>query len=222
MGPRRKQITGMLVVAALIVAVVVGIVVIRQRTSSRGQDLLAEAMVIVNSPVQPPTPAQPPSDGQPGTMETQQPGTYPSEDAKLKAALPRLQAAADAYPNAEAGLIARYHLASSLASMGKHDEALKAYDAVIAGAGDSIYGRMAKLGKANEQARLGQYAPAIETYKALADEKESALPADAILMQLAAAYDASGNKDEAKKTFSRIVHEHPASPYSAEAGKQIQ
>ena len=32
----------------------------------------------------------------------------------------------------------------------------------------------------------------------------------------------TGNKDEAKKTFSRIVHEHPASPYSAEAGKQMQ
>src|SRR6266446_3557702 len=81
-GPRRKQITGMLVVVVLIVAVVAGIFIIQQRTSARGKDLLADAMVIVDAPVQPPTPAMPPSGEKPGTMETQQPGTYPTEQAK--------------------------------------------------------------------------------------------------------------------------------------------
>jgi tetratricopeptide (TPR) repeat protein len=179
-------------------------------------------MVILEAPVQPPTPAVPPADGQPGTPERQEPGTYPTEEAKLKAALPKLQEAADEHPDTDAGITARYHLAATHAALGNHADAVSAYDDVIARAGDSIYGRMAKLGKATEQVRLGQYEPAIDTYKALADEKETDLPADAVLMQLARAYQASGNADEAKKTFSRIVHEHPGSPYSAEAGKQIQ
>src|SRR5438045_559260 len=112
LGARRRQVTRMATALGLAVLVVVGVIVIRQRTSARGEDLLAQAMVVVDAPVQPPTPATPPSDGKPGTMEAQQPGTYPTEDAKLKAALPKLQAAADAYPNSKAGLVARYHLAA--------------------------------------------------------------------------------------------------------------
>ena len=59
-------------------------------------------------------------------------------------------------------------------------------------------------------------------HKELAEAKDSELPAEAILMQLGSAYQAAGNAEEARKTFSRIVHEHPASPYATEAGKQIQ
>lgn len=210
------------VVVAVLAVAVIGYVVVRQRTSARAQGMLAAAMIVADAPVQPPNPATPPADGKPGTMATQAPGTYPTEEAKLTAALPKLHAAADAYPDSVSGITARYHLASALATLGRHKEALVAYENVITRAGDSLYGRMARLGKANEQARLGEYQPAIAIFKALIDLKEGALPADAILMQLAAAYQASGNKDEAKKTFSRVVHEHPASPYSTEAGKQLQ
>ena len=221
LGTRRPS-TAYLVVAVIVAVAVLGFVIVRQQTNSRAHDLLAEAMVVVDALVQPPSPAMPPANGKPGTMATQQPGTYPTVEAKLKAALPKLQVAADAYPNSQTGITARYHLASTLAGVGRHTEALAAYDDLIARAGESMYGRMARLGKANEQARMGEYQPAIATYKTLIDQKESVLPEDAILMQLATAYEASGNKDEAKKTFSRIVHEHPASPYSSAAGKQLQ
>jgi tetratricopeptide (TPR) repeat protein len=219
---RRRQITGMLIVLGLVLVVVAGVFIIRQRTASRSQDLLAQAMVELNAPVQAPTPALPATDTQAAVPETQPPGTYATEEAKLKAALPKLQAAADAYPNSQAGQIARYHLAATLARSGRRDEAIRAYDAVIASAGDAIYGRMARLGKANLQAQMGQTQQAIATYQALLDDEDSGLPADAILMHMASAYQAAGNAEEARKTFSRIVHEHPASPYSAAAGKQIQ
>jgi tetratricopeptide (TPR) repeat protein len=220
---QRSRLIGGIAIAVIAIAVVViAVTIIRQQASNKANAALAAAMVILEAPVQPPTPAQPPADGKPGTMETQAPGTYPTEEAKLKAALPKLKEAADAHADTDAGITARYHLAATYAALGNHKEAVVAYDDVIARAGDSIYGRMAKMGKATEQVRLGDYKPAIDAYKALADEKDTEVPADAVLIQLARAYDASGNKDEAKKTFSRIVHEHPGSPYSAEAGKQIQ
>jgi TolA-binding protein len=149
-------------------------------------------------------------------------GTYETEEAKLQAAIPKLKAAADAYPDTEPGITARYHLASTLASLGKHQEASQAYDEVIKRGGDDLYGRMARLGKAEEQARSGQLDAAIATYKELSENTDGDLPTDAILMQLGRAYVAAGKKDEAQKTFTKIVDEHPSSPYAAEARQELE
>ena len=42
-----------------------------------------------------------------------------------------------------------------------------------------------------------------------------------ILMELARAYVAQGNQEEARRTFTQIVDEHPTSPYSAEARAEL-
>ena len=93
---------------------------------------------------------------------------------------------------------------------------------MITRAGDGLYGRMARLGKAEEQARTGQLDAAIATYQELSTKTDSDLPTDAILMQLARAYVAAGKKDEAQKTFTKIVDEHPQSPYAAEARQELE
>ena len=87
---------GFTLVEILIVVIILagfGYLIVRQQTDNKSHALLATAMTIVEAPVQPPTPAEPPSNGKPGTMEQQAPGTYPTEEAKLKAALPKLEAA---------------------------------------------------------------------------------------------------------------------------------
>jgi TolA-binding protein len=99
---------------------------------------------------------------------------------------------------------------------------VQAYDEVIKRAGDDLYGRMARLGKAEEQARTGQLDAAIATYQELSTKADEDLPADAILMQLGRSYAAAGKRDEAQKTFTRIVDEHPESPYAAEARKELE
>jgi hypothetical protein len=135
--------------------------------------------------------------------------------------VPKLKAAAEAYPNTTAGITARYHLAGAYSTLGRHQEAVQAYDDVIARHGNGLYGRMARLGKADEQARTGQYDAAIAAFRALSESKDGDLPVDAILMQLGRTYAAAGKKDEAQKTFTKIVDEHPESPYSQEARRQL-
>src|SRR5207237_1930699 len=109
------------------------------------------------------------------------------------------QAAADAYPYSDAGITARYHLASAYASLGQTTDALREFDDVVKRAGgDSLYGRMAKLGKADTQMRANQVDAAIASWKELADQKDSNLPQDAILMELGRAYMQKGNQDEAR------------------------
>jgi TolA-binding protein len=129
-----------------------------------------------------------------------------------------LKTAADTYPDTEAGITARYHYASSLAALGRNDEAIQAFEDVITRAGTgNVYARMAQMGKADTQGRAGKLQDAIATWKALASSTDEDLPKDAILMELGKAYQASGNQEEAKKTFTQIVDEHPTSPYLPEA-----
>jgi TolA-binding protein len=80
---------------------------------------------------------------------------------------------------------------------------------------------MARLGKADTQMQAGQTDAAIATWKELAASTDEDLPKDAILMELGRAYAAKGNQEEARKTFTQIVDEHPTSPYTAEARAEL-
>lgn len=219
--PRRKQFGLAAFVIFLVAIGIVGMLVMRQRTQAAAQRLLAEAMVVLEAEVVPNEPVDPKSPTPPAAAMSGT-GTYTSETEKLTAAVPKLRAAADAHPDTDAGITARYHLAGTLAALGKHQEAVQAYEEVIKRGGTSLYADMARLGRAAEQARAGQHDAAIATYKELSERTDAALPADAILMQLGRAYAAAGKKDEAQKTFTKIVDEHPDSPYASEARQELE
>lgn len=220
-GTRTRQITGVAIALVVLVIVVGAIAIVRQQSRSRGDDLLAEAMVALNARVVPPS-ARGTEDGVPAAAQFGATGTFATENAKLAAALPTLKAAADAYPDSEAGVTARYHLAGALAALGQHAEALREFNEVARLAGsDALYGRMARLGKADAEARAGQLDAAIATWKELASQSTSELPTDAILMELARAYAAKGNAEEARRTFAQLVDQHPNSPYTAEARAEL-
>ena len=111
----------------------------------------------------------------------------------------------------------------NLADLDRHDEAIKQFDDVVKRAGSgSIYGRMARLGKADTQARAGQVDAAIVTWKEMAASTTGEFPVDAILMELARAYAQKGEKEEARKTFSQLIDQHPNSPYTSEARTELE
>jgi tetratricopeptide (TPR) repeat protein len=220
---RGKQVGGVIIVIILIVAAIAGITIIRGRTNAEAQRLLGEAMVALNARV---VPANAPPD-QPGEVpaaaQLGAEGSFATEEAKLAAALPRLKAAADAFPDTEQGITARYHMAGALATLGRTKEAVDAFDQVAQRApGNSLYGRMARLGKADTQAKTGDIDGAIVTWKELATSTDEDLPKDAILMELAKAYLVKGNQDEARKTFTQLVDEHPTSPYTTDARAELE
>jgi TolA-binding protein len=209
--------------AIIVVGVaVLGLFSYRNREQGKGQDLLAQAMVVLNTAVVPVNAETKPGDA-PAAASIGAKGTFSTVTQKLNAAVPKLRVAADAYPDTAAGIQARYHLAASLAALGQQKEAITQFDEVVRRAGnDSLYARMAQLGKADAQLSSGQTDAAIATWKELAAKKDANLPEDAILMQLGRAYQAKGNTAEAKKTFTDIVDKHPDSPYVAEARKELE
>jgi tetratricopeptide (TPR) repeat protein len=218
---RRKQLIYAAAGLLAIVVVALGISTWRQREQSRGQELLADAMVALNARVVPAGAAGPEGDA-PAAAQIGATGSFSTEEAKLNAAIPKLQAAADAAPSSQAGVTARYHLAGALAAVGRHADAITAFDEVARQAGaTSFYGRMARLGRADAQVRAKQYDAAIAGLKELATSQTEDLPVDALLMEMGLAYRAKGDTAEAKKTLTQIVDEHPNSPYAPQARTEL-
>ena len=106
-------------------------------------------------------------------------------------------------------------------ALGRFDEAVKQYDQVIAG-GTALLARMARLGKAEAQMRAGAVRPGDRDLKEIVEQKDAALPADAMLMELARAYRLAGKTEDASKTLTQIVEQHADSPFAAEAKAELE
>ena len=216
MQTRGRDIATIVVVVIAAVALAAGYAWWRQSRNAKGNALLAEALAVEEAPVIAPVA---PAPGSP--IPVQQSGTFGTEQAKLEAALPKLMKAADAYSNTEAGITARYHAASVLATLGRYAEAEQRYQEVIDKAGNSLYGRTARLGLADVLVSQGKYDSAIKIYQEVSTDTKSPLPIDGVLMQLGRAYMKAGKKNEAAHAFTRVVEEFPQSLYAADARREM-
>ena len=108
---RQREITTTVVVVVAAIVLVGGYFAWRNSRENRAQTLLASALAVAEAPVVAPPP---PAPGSPPPV--QQPGTFRTERERLEASLPRLQQAADAYPDSEAGITARFRLAVCLST----------------------------------------------------------------------------------------------------------
>ena len=46
-------------------------------------------------------------------------------------------------------------------------------------------------------------------------------PVDAILMELGRAYTQKGDREEARKTYTQLIDQHPNSPYTSQARTEL-
>jgi TolA-binding protein len=219
----RNEFTIGAILIVVVLAAIGGYFYWRQSVDTSSRALLAEAMAVADAQVVPPAPppapgvatAAPPPAAPP-------PGSFPSEQAKLEAALAKFQAAANAYPSAPAGIAARYEAAATLAALGRIPEAIQRYQEVIDGAPTSIYADTARLGLAEAQLRAGQFDAAVAAFKSVAAQKDGKMPLDGVLMQLGRAYALAGKAADARQTFQRIIDEFPQSPYAPVARKELE
>ena len=213
---------GLLVVLLLAVA---GYFVFQQQQGERAGGLLGEAMTVLDAAVISPPDTANEGDGEAETSDSpweQPPNSYPSEEAKLDAAVPKLLAVAEAYPSLIPGLTARYEAAAALVTLGRTDEAAAEYGRVIDLAGDQIYGRMARLGLAESHIATGKYDDAVALLEAETGVTDSVVPVDAVLMRLGRAYELSGEETDAISAYTRVIEEFPLSVYRQEAERAVE
>lgn len=213
----QKQVTTAVIAIVVVAAAVLGFIAWRNSVDNNARAMLAEAMVVYEARVTPP----PEPTGNVSPSSPAQPGTYPSERAKLEAALPKLLAAADAYPSTEAGLTARYHAAAALVTLGRYDEAIAQYDRVAAD-GSALLAQMARLGKAEAQLRAAQFDAAIAGFKELSERTDMTVPKEAMLLELARAYRLAGKTEDARKTLNQIVEQHADSAFVDQAKSELE
>jgi len=214
---RQGDITRIAVVVLVLIVAVGGYTWWRTSKNSRANQALASALAVYETPV---VPVPPPAPGSPPPVP--QPGTFQSEQEKLDASLPKFLEAANAYPDSNAGIVARFHAAAILAAQGKHAEAEQRYKEVVDKAGNSIYARTARLGMAESQVAQGKFDSAIAVYSELSRDTTSTLPLDSVLMHLGRAYARAGKKEEAIRSFTRVVDEFPQSAYAADARREME
>jgi tetratricopeptide (TPR) repeat protein len=215
----RTAVIGTLAAIAIVGGGVLAYTSWQNRIASNAGALLAEAMVIDEGRVQPPAPPAG-TTNDPTNPGGQLPGTYPTLQAKHEAALPKFLAAADAYPDTAAGQTARLHAAETLADLGRRDEAIAQYDQ-LTGSSNALIARAARLGKTSVHLVAGQYDPAIATLKEMSEQKDGAMPTEALLMELARAYRLAGKTEDARKTLTQVVEQHADSPLASEAKAEI-
>src|SRR5262249_19099952 len=148
---RQREITLATSVVVAAVVLVGGFFFYRSNRNDKANTLLASALAIAEAQgVTPP----PPPPGSPPPV--QPPGTFRTDRERLDAALPRLQQAADAYPNTEAGITARYRLAGTLVELGRFTEAEQRFTEVVQKTSQKdIYHDTARLGLGEAQLAAG-------------------------------------------------------------------
>jgi TolA-binding protein len=209
---RRGPILSVLVAVVLVIAIVGGYVAWRNRVDTRAHTQLAAALAVEEARV-----------GPPAAFGTQPASglSFVSEREKSQAALTKFKEVADAFPNSDAGLYARYREAATYMKLGAPKSAVGSYQQVIDKGGDSLYAQMARLGLAEAQAQTGEYDAAITTFRDLSQRKDGNLPVDGVLMRLARTQAEAGKATDAEQTFNKLVQEFPDSPFAADARKEL-
>ena len=202
----------MVVGGLAVLATIIGVYLYMQRrTDDRASALLGEGLAIEQAQIAPaPT--------IPGAK--QQAGTYPTEQARAEASLAAFQKVIDEYPSHDAGIAARYHRGGVLLTLGRAAEAETAFAEAASAAGSSLTGSMARLGQAQAQAAQKKYDDAIKVLTDLSGQRDSEVPVDCLLMELARVYQRAGRTEDAKATYKRVADEFPMSPYAGEARQQ--
>ena len=178
---------------------------------------LAAAVEILNAPVAP----APAPGAAPAPVAA---GTYATEAARADAALKQLLSTAESFGGTDAGLRARYYAASLLRrDQPREGRRRRLRQGARPGRGlDAARPHGRRSGwRACRCARSSSTRPSRRCRNS-SQRRDGPLPVDAVLVQLAEAYQQAGRAAEASQTLQRVIDEFPQSPYAADARQRVE
>ncbi len=207
----RRRIIIVILAVVIIGGGVFGFLTVRRNRANEAGARLGQAMAIAQSPIAPPSTL-------PGAQQAA--GTYPTEPARSEAALKAYQAIIADYPNSDIAVTAKYEAAGELLDLGRPAEAETYFNDVIA-SGEELFVPMARLGLAQARVAAGKHDEAVKLLTELSANRDSTLPIDGVLIQLAQAYAKAGKPQDAKAAYQRVVDEFADSAYALEARQRL-
>jgi TolA-binding protein len=196
--------------AAVGLAILVfGFLFYRSTREQKAQDLLAQAIATIESPLIPPAGSQPiPS------------AKFKTEAERTAAAEKQFRDVQTKYAGSDAADIAALYLARIEAQRGDTAAARKRLEAFIRDHPKHMLVAPARYSLYQLRIENGESQQVAVELQSEMGKSDSALPADTLLVLLAHAYDAQGNNAKSKEAYRRIVTEFPDSPYALEAQRR--
>jgi hypothetical protein len=208
---KRTQIAAGAVALIVLVAAIGGWLYWRGQRANEAGAALGIAMATAQAPITPPSTL--PGVGQP-------PGTFATEQARADAAIKAFNEVAARYAGTETGTAAAYHAASQMLTSGRPSDAQAAF-AKVSASGSAFYAPLAKLGEAQALMAAGKADEALKIYTDLAAARDTSLPVDGVLMEMARTAQKAGKTQDARAAYKRVVDEFPDSAYVADAKQQL-
>ncbi len=144
--------------------------------------------------------------------------TFPTADAKYKAALAQFTTVVEKYPRTEAAAIARIHVGICEGLLGNNAQAVRMLQTAIR-VSNPEEASLARFSLANELARTGKQAEAEKIYEDLAAHPTLAVPRGTALMALADDLRAT-NPARAKQIYEELQKEFSSDPTLAQTFQQ--
>ena len=178
----------------------------RQATAARAFD---EALTIYHAPVA----GEPDASLAGGTV-------YATAQEKHQKAAAAFVEVAKQHGSTATGRRARYYAALANLKLGKTAEAEKELKDLSSGGDDTLVRGLARLALADLHHSQGQWEPAVEAYRKIIDDRDSAVPRDHALMRLASMFEDAQRTPEALQAYVRLIEEFPTSVYAADARRR--
>jgi tetratricopeptide (TPR) repeat protein len=195
--------------AAAIGLLLTGFIIYRHSEESRAQKRLAEAISILDAPLE-------------SQVDASAPGPkYKTEQEKLAKAQPILQEVETKYPNSDAADIAGLYLARFAAERGDVKAARPKLEQFVRDHPNHVLAGAAQRGLYELRIGTGEGKQVIEELQKELDTEGGILPDDVLLALQAQAWELAGNAAKAKEAYQRIVNEFPDSPYTIDAQRKL-
>ena len=199
----RRGVTEGIVVAAVLVALVAGFLLLRAYRENQAGRELSAGLAALDTPIA----------GQPAAAGAVK--TFRSTADRDKEADAHLTRAAG-HPGTAAGRAANL----ILAARGKAGNAAEVF-ARTSRDGKAEVAASAELDAARLLASQGKKNEAIDRLKRAIESPSSPAPKDALLFALGEIYEDSGSASDARATFQRLITDYPNSPYRNDARQKV-
>jgi TolA-binding protein len=212
---RGAQANQRLIVAIALAAVVLavlgyGIYYYRNSREAKAQTALSEAIDTINSPLVPAA-GQPPVTG----------AKFKTDAEKNAAAQKQFATVESNFRGTDAADVAKLYLARLDAGRGDATTARRLLQEFVNDHPKHLLVGSARYSIYQLRIEHGEAPQVVTEVNAELAKPEPVLPADALLVVLAHAYDAQGQADKSREAYRRIATEFPDSPYALEAQRHV-
>jgi predicted negative regulator of RcsB-dependent stress response len=151
-----------------------------------------------------------------------EPGTvsFPSSQARARAAYGEFHKVAERYGLTKAGQMAKYMAATSALDMGDNKTAESELKAV-ADSGNKDVASLAKMALAGLYRDTNRNPEALKIYQALLEQPTLTVPKGTVQLELASLYERTGQAPQAGKLYSEIMKDAPGSAAASIANRRL-